>query len=73
MKTRAEVRVQTAQQKVQGREEDLRQLEQEVLKEVQEIDRRWQEQADQIDELRIGVEAADVDVDELAVVWIPTA
>jgi hypothetical protein len=73
MKSRAEERERVAGQRVAGREEDLRQLEQEILDDVAEIDDRWRQQGAEIEEIEIGLESADVQVDELALVWIPTA
>jgi hypothetical protein len=50
----------------------LAELEQALLDEVAEIDARWKEEAPDIETVSIRLEAADVRVTELAVVWVPT-
>lgn len=42
------------------------------MDEVSGIDADWKGKASDIDELEVGLESTDVDVDELALVWIPT-
>ena len=49
--------------------EDLRELEQEILDEVAEIDARWREVAAAIDAVAIRPEAADVTIERLTLVW----
>jgi hypothetical protein len=73
MAERARVRVEVAQRKVQERQQDLAELEHEILTEVQEIDQRWQLEAGRVEELQVGLESTDVDVERIAVVWVPTA
>lgn len=73
MKSRAEERERAGGQRLAGREEDLRQLEQQILDDVAEIDDRWRRKGAEIEEIEIGLESGDVRVDELALVWIPTA
>jgi hypothetical protein len=72
MKDRAEQRERAAKERLDDREEDLRQLEQEILDEVTGIDQDWQAKARDIEEFDIGLESTDVDVAEVALVWIPT-
>jgi hypothetical protein len=73
MTARARERLESAREKVTEREEDLRQLEQELLEEITEIDRRWRERGDDIEDLAIAPESSDVQVEEIALIWIPTA
>ncbi len=70
-KARAEQRARSAHARVGDKAADLQELERDLLEEVQEIDARWQQRGEDIDELEIGLESSDVDVDRLAVLWIP--
>jgi hypothetical protein len=70
---RAQVRVQAAHDKSAARYRDLQDLEAELAQELQDIDARWREKAAQVETVEVGLESADVQVDELALVWIPTA
>jgi hypothetical protein len=70
---RAQARVQAAHDKAEARYRDLQELEEQLAGELQEIDARWREKAAQVETVEVGLESADVQVDELAVVWIPTA
>jgi predicted ribosome quality control (RQC) complex YloA/Tae2 family protein len=69
---RAAERRRTASKRVQQKADELAELEQALLDEVAEIDARWQENASAIETVSIRLEAADVRVTELAVVWVPT-
>jgi hypothetical protein len=73
MTSRARERLETAQEKVADRTEDIHELELEVAEEVTAIDAEWREKAAQVEQLEIGLEATDVDVDEIALLWIPVA
>ena len=70
---RAQARVQAAHDKASARYRDLQDLEADLARELQDIDARWREKAAQVETVEVGLEAADVEVDELALVWIPTA
>jgi hypothetical protein len=48
-------------------------LEQELLDEVAEINARWEDKAVDIETVPIRLEATDVRVAELAVVWVPAS
>jgi hypothetical protein len=67
---RAQAKVQAAHDKSTARYRDLQDLEGELAQELQEIDARWREKAAQVETVEVGLEAADVQVDELALVWI---
>ena len=73
MSERAGERRRTAEGKAEATEEALEELEQEILDEVAEIDAKWDEQARAIETVELRAEASDVRVDELALVWVPTA
>jgi hypothetical protein len=53
--------------------DELEQLEQELLDEVAEIDTTWREHAEAVETASIRLEATDVRVAQLALVWVPTA
>jgi hypothetical protein len=70
---RAQARVQAAHDKADARYRDLQDLEAELGRELQEIDARWRGKAAQVETVEVGLEASDVQVDELALIWIPSA
>ena len=70
---RAAERRRTAADNVDSTDEALERLEQEILDEVGEIDAAWDEKARDIQPLEIRLEASDVHVAELALVWVRTA
>ena len=63
----------TAEAKAADVQDDLLELEQEILDEVQEIDAKWREIALTLDTVTIRPEAADVRVQRLTLVWIPSS
>ena len=69
--TRAAERRRTAEERVQQKEDELAELEQELLDEVAEINAKWEDKAVDVDTVSIRAEAADVRVAELTVVWVP--
>ncbi|MGI9113033.1 MAG: helicase HerA-like domain-containing protein [Gaiellaceae bacterium] len=73
MTTRAAERKRTAEEKAAATEQTLEELEQEIVDEVAEIDAEWAAKADALDEVEIRLEASDVRVVELNIVWVPTA
>jgi hypothetical protein len=72
MTARTSERKQTAEEKVDATKDDLAQLEQEILEEVAQIDARWKETAAEVDTLTIRLEATDVRVLEMRLVWVPS-
>jgi hypothetical protein len=71
-RARGAERLRTAEAKVERSYEDLREIEEQIAEEVQEIDTKWRGIADAIDTVSIRPEAADVHVDRLALVWMPS-
>ena len=61
----------TAEAKVQQTTDDLAQLEQEILDEVTAIDDRWKTVAETVDTVAIRLEATDVRVTDVRLVWVP--
>ena len=70
---RAAERRRTAEEKAQQKADELADLEQELLDEIAEIDARWQQQAADIEAVSIRAEAADIRVNQLTLLWVPTA
>jgi hypothetical protein len=73
MSERARTRRETAERKVEATEEALAELEQEILDEVAEIDAKWDAKAREVEAVEVRLEAADVRVVDLTLVWVPTA
>jgi DNA replication protein DnaC len=69
---RAEERRRTAQERVAQKGDELEALEQELLDEVERIDASWRERAEAVETASIRLEATDVRVAQLALVWVPT-
>jgi hypothetical protein len=69
---RAAARKRSAEAKAEDVRDDLAELEQEILEEVTEIDERWGERAAEIETVAVRLEATDVHVSELRLVWVPS-
>ena len=63
----------TAQAKAQQSQDALQEIEQQILDEVQRIDAGWKAKGAQIETFSIRPEAADVRVEKLTLVWVPSA
>jgi hypothetical protein len=61
----------TAEAKVQQTTDDLAELEQEILDEVSAIDEKWRAVAEEIEPVAIRLEATDVRVTDVRLVWVP--
>ena len=61
----------TAEAKVQQTTDDLTQLEQEIVDEVTAIDDKWKTVAETVETVSIRLEATDVRVTEVRLVWVP--
>ena len=53
--------------------EDLEELENELLDDMAQIQEEWDEKAAEIDEFEVGLEKTDIQIDDVALIWIPTA
>jgi Helicase HerA, central domain len=60
-----------ARQKVDTASATILELEDDLADALEEIVERWAEQAATIEEIEVGLERDDIDVDELALVWVP--
>jgi hypothetical protein len=66
-------RLESARNRLAEGKADLDELEAELASDITEIADRWDAKAAAIDTVEIPLERTDIRVDELAVVWIPTA
>jgi multidrug resistance efflux pump len=64
-------RKQTAEARVQQTTDDLADIEQEIIDEVTQIDEKWKTVAESIDTVAIRLEATDVRVTDVRLVWVP--
>ena len=64
-------RVDAAQNKVEALHQQLDDLEAELTKEVTDIDAKWMAAAKNVTTVPVSLERTDVDVTQLALVWIP--
>ena len=61
----------SAEAKVQQTTDDLAELEQEILDEVSAIDEKWRAVAEEVEPVAIRLEATDVRVTDVRLVWVP--
>jgi hypothetical protein len=61
----------TAQRAVESRRDDLERLEAELADQLRELDERWDAVAGRIDTVSIPLEATDITVEQLALLWVP--
>ncbi|MEO5632970.1 DUF87 domain-containing protein [Gaiella sp.] len=61
----------TAEAKVQQTTDDLAALEQEIIDEVTAIDEKWRAVAEEVEPVAIRLEATDVRVTDVRLVWVP--
>jgi predicted nucleic acid-binding Zn-ribbon protein len=66
-----EARLRTAQAKADDKYADLQELEAELVEELEEINDKWEERAQQATEVEVGLEKADIQIAETALVWLP--
>ena len=71
MARRTEQRKQAAEERVEDEVQKLADLEADLADEILAIDARWDDAAETIETVSIGLEKSDVQVDELALVWLP--
>lgn len=64
-------RLETALGAVEAKTMELGDLEAELLDELAEIQARWADVADELEEVEVGLEKTDIDVRELALIWVP--
>jgi hypothetical protein len=67
----ASERKQTAEAKVQQQQDALTEIEQQIVDEVTTIDDKWKAVAEEIETVSIRLEATDVRVTDVRLVWVP--
>ena len=70
---RTQERLATATAKVQGYEEDIVQLENELGEKVEAVWDEWKEKAQEIQPFEVSLEKNDIDVEEPVLFWAPCA
>ena len=70
---RTQERLRSAQEALTDKMADLEDLEDDLSRDLMEITDRWNDAAGDIKTIEIGLEKTDIAVDELALVWVPTA
>ena len=64
-------RARAAQEKVTDKQMELAELEDDFQREVADIAARWDDVAADIEAVEVGLERSDIEVQEVAVVWVP--
>lgn len=70
---RAERRAQDAADAVASKVDELGALEEELAEQLVEIDQRWADAAAAVERVEVPLERADVTVEQLLLVWVPTS
>ncbi len=68
---RTEERRRSAEEKLAGEQEDVRELEDELADDLEAIWAKWKDAADQIEPMKVGLEKNDIDVSDLQLFWAP--
>lgn len=68
---RTQERLRSAEDKMNAKLAALDDLEDELAQEFQEISSKWDEIAQNVETVEIGLEKTDISVDDLGVIWIP--
>ena len=68
-----EARLESARNRVAEKVDELEDLERDVQEALMDIDQEWSAKAAAVQELAVGLEKADVTVQDLMLVWLPTA
>ena len=63
----------TAERAVQTKRQELDQIEDELATELLDLDQQWDAKAADVESIDVRLEASDISVRQLAVVWVPTA
>jgi hypothetical protein len=69
---RTKERLRSAEEKLEEYEEEILELEEELQEELAEIWDRWKDKAAELDTFEVGLEKADVHLDDLFLFWAPT-
>lgn len=69
--TRSKQRVAEAEDKIESVTEDVEDLEADTLAAVEELRQEWASKAEDVEPFEVGLEKADISVDDIVAVWIP--
>ncbi len=69
--SRTKQRLETAENRVAEKLDQLEQIELDLADSLLEIDALWQERAAEIESVEIGLEKTDIQIQQTAVVWVP--
>jgi len=72
MAAKAQERLRTAENRYGELAENLEELEDQLVEDMAEIQAEWADKATEIEELEVGLEKADIMIDDLTLIWIPT-
>lgn len=73
MAEKAEERLRTAENRFTDLVEDLEALEEELLDDLAQIQEEWDDKVAAVSELEVGLEKTDISIDDIVLIWIPTA
>ena len=73
MVAKSEERLKTAENRYEELVEDREELEETLMEDLQQIQQEWSDTAAQISTVSVGLEKADIDVDEIMLVWVPVS
>ena len=62
----------TAERAVEDKQNDLARIEADLASQLIALDEQWDGVARQVETIQIGLEASDISVSQLALVWLPT-
>ncbi len=71
MAAKAEERLKTAENRYEKLLDDRDQLEETVADDLMEIQEEWSDKVADIETMQVGLEKADITIDDLTLVWIP--
>jgi hypothetical protein len=66
-----EARLRTVQAKADNKYAALQTLETDMVEELEEINDRWEDRGEQIEPVEIGLEKSDMQIADMALVWLP--
>ncbi len=72
MAARAEERLKTAENRYNALLEDRDKLEDELSEDLFDIQSEWSDKVSQIEPMTVGLEKADISIDDVALIWIPS-
>ncbi len=70
---RAQERLRSAEERLTERADDLTELEDELAEDLEGIATQWQNEAERIEPLTLRLEKNDIQIAEMALLWVPTA